>query len=83
MDKVRLGGTDLMVTPICFGTSGLGHMPHSYGYGVEEAQARATIEAIFDGPVNFLDTARNYGFGRSEERIGAVIRERGACRRAS
>ena len=29
------------------------------------------------GPVNFLDTSRIYGFGRSEERIGAVIRERG------
>jgi D-threo-aldose 1-dehydrogenase len=27
--------------------------------------------------VNFVDTARNYGLGRSEERIGAVIRERG------
>jgi len=27
--------------------------------------------------VNFLDTSRNYGFGRSEERIGEVIRERG------
>lgn len=66
-----------MVTPICFGTSGLGHMPYSYGYGVDESRAKATIEAIFNGPVNFLDTARNYGFGRSEERIGAVIRERG------
>ncbi len=38
---------------------------------------RATIHAIFDGPANFIDTARNYGLGRSEERIGAVIRERG------
>jgi D-threo-aldose 1-dehydrogenase len=27
--------------------------------------------------VNFLDTSRIYGFGRSEERIGDVIRERG------
>jgi D-threo-aldose 1-dehydrogenase len=27
--------------------------------------------------VNFLDTSRNYGLGRSEERIGSVIRERG------
>src|SRR5579862_1833388 len=77
MDKVRLGRTDLMVTAVCFGTSGLGDMPDTYGYGVDEARARATIHAIFDGPANFLDTARNYGLGRSEERIGAVIRERG------
>jgi D-threo-aldose 1-dehydrogenase len=77
MDKVRLGRTDLMVTTVCFGTSGIGDMPDTYGYGVDEARAKATMHAIFDGPVNFLDTSRIYGFGRSEERIGAAIRERG------
>jgi D-threo-aldose 1-dehydrogenase len=76
-EKVRLGRTDLVVTPICFGTSGLGDMPDTYGYEVDEERAKATVRAIFDGPANFLDTARNYGMGRSEERIGAVIRERG------
>jgi D-threo-aldose 1-dehydrogenase len=75
--KVRLGRTDLWVNPICFGTSGLGDMPDTYGYGVDEERAKATIRAIFDGPVNFFDTSRIYGMGRSEERIGAVIRERG------
>ena len=40
-------------------------------------RARETVRAVFDSPVNFLDTSRNYGFGRSEERIGDVIRERG------
>jgi len=77
MQKVRLGKTDLMVTPICFGTSGLGDMPETYGYGVNAARAKATLEAIFEGSVNFIDTSRIYGFGRSEERIGAAIRERG------
>src|SRR5271165_4688522 len=77
MNKVRLGRTDLMVTPICFGTSGLGHMPDTYGYDVDVERAKATIKAIFDGPVNFLDSSRIYGMGRSEERIGAAIRERG------
>ena len=77
MKKVRLGRTDLMVTPICFGTSALGHMPDTYGYDVDSERARATIGTIFDGPVNFLDTSRIYGMGHSEERIGAVIRERG------
>ena len=28
-------------------------------------------------PDGFIDSSRLYGFGRSEERIGAVIRERG------
>ncbi len=77
MPRVRLGRTGIMVTPICFGTSGLGHMPDTYGYDVDVERAKATINAIFDGPVNFLDTSRIYGMGRSEERIGAAIRERG------
>ena len=77
LNKVRLGKTDLMVTPICFGTSGLGDMPDTYGYGVDADRAQATIRAIFEGPVNFIDTSRIYGMGRSEQRIGAIIRERG------
>ncbi len=52
-------------------------MPGTYGYTVDEERARETVRAIFAGPVNFLDTSRNYGFGRSEQRIGDVIRERG------
>ena len=77
MKTRKIGNTGLEVTEICFGTSALGDMPDTYGYGVDEARARETLQAIFDGPVNFLDTSRNYGFGRSESRIGAAIRERG------
>ena len=77
LNKVRLGRSDLMVTPICWGSSGLGDRPDIYGYSVDEERAKATIRAVFDGPANFIDTSRIYGFGRSEERIGAVIRERG------
>lgn len=77
LDKVVLGRTNLAVPTIGFGASALGHMPDTYGYGVDEERAKETIRVIFAGPVSFLDTSRNYGFGRSEERIGAVIRERG------
>lgn len=52
-------------------------MPDTYGYDVDVERAKATMRAIFDGPVNFVDTSRIYGMGRSEERIGAAIRERG------
>ena len=76
-EKRPLGRTGLMVTPICFGTSGLGDMPETYGYTVEAERAKRTIEAIFSSKVFFIDTARIYGLGRSEARIGAVIRERG------
>ena len=76
MERTPIGNTGLSVTRICFGTSALGNMPDTYGYPVEEERARETVRAIFDGPVNFLDSSRNYGFGRSEQRVGEVIRER-------
>ena len=77
MQKKPLGNSSLNVTPICFGTSALGSMPDTYGYEVTESHARETLRAIFNGPVNFLDTSNNYGFGRSESRIGAALEELG------
>ena len=32
---------------------------------------------MFNGPIAFIDTSRNYGLGRSEERIGKAIKARG------
>lgn len=77
MEKRPIRDTGLEVTPICFGTSALGDMPDTYGYAVDEDRARQTLDAMFDGPVNFLDTSNNYGLGRSEARIGDAIRARG------
>lgn len=77
MEKRTIGNTGLSVAPIMFGTSSLGNMPDTYGYEVGEARGRDTVAAIFDGPAKCIDTSNNYGFGRSEERVGAVIRERG------
>lgn len=75
--KVRLGKTGLSVSRLCFGLAPLGDMPGTYGYGVSPEQARETVRAIFDSEVNFLDTSRIYGMGRSEARTGEVIAERG------
>ncbi len=73
-ERVTLGRTGLTVSKLCFGTSGLGDMPKTFGYAVDADRAMATLKAIFAGPVNFLDTSRIYGFGRSEERIGAALK---------
>jgi D-threo-aldose 1-dehydrogenase len=77
LEKIPLGRTGLRVTRIGFGTSSLGNMPDTYGYSVDAERARETVRAILASPVNLMDTSRNYGFGRSEQRIGEVIRERG------
>jgi D-threo-aldose 1-dehydrogenase len=77
MKTTSLSNAGLTIPALCFGTSGLGDMPDTYGYSVDEKRARATLDAIFDGPVGFLDTSRNYGMGRSEQRVGDAIRARG------
>ena len=76
-ERLAIGSSGLSVSRICFGLAPLGDMPDTYGYGVEAEQARETVRAIFESPINFLDTSRNYGFGRSEQRVGEVICERG------
>jgi len=75
--KTPLRDTGVEITELAFGTSGLGDMPGTYGYSVDATRARATIHAILDGPANVIDSSRNYGAGRAEERVGSVIRERG------
>jgi D-threo-aldose 1-dehydrogenase len=72
-----IGRTGVVIPPISFGTSGLGSMPDTYGYAVDEARARATLDAILDGPYKFIDTSNNYGMGRSEQRTGDALRARG------
>ncbi len=75
--RTTISSTGLNIPTICFGTTALGDMPDTYGYAVDEARAHATLNAIFDSPIGFLDTSRNYGAGRSEERIGTAIKARG------
>jgi len=49
----EIGQTGLRVPPIAFGTSGIGNMPETYGYEVDEERALATVRAILDVPDGF------------------------------
>ncbi len=73
----QVGTSGVAVPRIGFGATALADMPETYGYSVGEERALATIRAILDQPVGFIDTSRNYGLGRSEALIGKVVRERG------
>jgi hypothetical protein len=46
MPKVRLGRTDRLVSPICFGTSGLGDMPATFCDNVSVERAAATVRGV-------------------------------------
>jgi aryl-alcohol dehydrogenase-like predicted oxidoreductase len=69
MDRVRLGMTNLQVSPICFGTWQLGG---DWG-GFDERDAIAAIRHALELGVNFFDTAQAYGFGASERLLGRAL----------
>ncbi|MFW6331336.1 MAG: aldo/keto reductase [Gemmatimonadota bacterium] len=71
MEYVRLGETDLEVSRICFGTWQLGG---EWGT-IEEDEAIAAMRRALELGVNFFDTAQAYGFGLSEDRVAAALRD--------
>ncbi|MEQ1900580.1 MAG: aldo/keto reductase [Devosia sp.] len=72
----KLGRTNLEVPNLCFGTGGLTNGSDA-DTPARVRTAQDTVRAILDGPAHFIDTSRIYGRGRSEQRIGEVLRERG------
>jgi hypothetical protein len=73
MRTVTLGATGLAVTPLAYGTWQFGG---DWGPVDErtatEAIARVRVRVRALG-VNFFDTARAYGFGRSERLLGKAL----------
>ncbi|MFT7169443.1 MAG: D-threo-aldose 1-dehydrogenase [Paracoccaceae bacterium] len=70
MEQRRIGRTDLSVSQFGLGTAPLAGMFEP----VEEAVARATVQAAIDGGMRFFDTAPWYGFGCAERRLGDALR---------
>lgn len=67
MDRLRLAGTDLDVSRICFGTM-------TFGNQADEQMAHRMIDCCLEQGVNFLDTANIYNNGVSEEMLGRAIK---------
>jgi aryl-alcohol dehydrogenase-like predicted oxidoreductase len=80
MKKVRLGRSDLHVTPICLGTM-------TFGEQVSEADAHAIMDRAFERGIDFLDTAEMYSvptraatFGATEAIMGRWLKARPGLR---
>ena len=71
-EKRRVGQTALEVTTLGLGGASLAGIFSA----VPAEQARATVAHALDAGINYLDTAPQYGFGRSEHLVGDVLRER-------
>jgi aryl-alcohol dehydrogenase-like predicted oxidoreductase len=81
MQTVKLGSSDLAVTPICLGTM-------TFGEQVEPAAAHAILDRSLELGVNFIDTAEMYSvppkaqtFGATETILGQWFAQRPDVRR--
>lgn len=74
MKKRRLGNSEISISPIGFGTWGIGGPP--FWSEKDANESTNAVKAALDNGVNLIDTAPVYGFGRSEEIVGKAIRDR-------
>ncbi len=70
MKKLKLGNTDIEVTPIAFGAWAIGGW--MWG-GADEKEAVEAVKTAFDLGITTIDTAPVYGFGKSEELVGQAL----------
>ncbi len=66
----QLGDSDLNVSEISLGSW------LTYGGGVGDDAARASVDAAFEAGINFIDTANVYARGAAEEFLGDVLQNR-------
>ena len=71
LEYVRLGMTELSVSPIAFGTWELGGAWGSF----DEEKGIEAIRNARELGVNLFDTAQGYGFGASERLLGRALRD--------
>lgn len=66
----RHGNGGLTFTELGFGTAPLGNLYQA----ISDAEARAILDAAWDGGVRYYDTAPLYGLGLSETRLNGFLR---------
>jgi D-threo-aldose 1-dehydrogenase len=61
--------TGLRFSELCFGAAPIGNA----FFAVTEDDARAAVDAAWEGGVRYFDTAPHYGLGLSERRLGRAL----------
>jgi aryl-alcohol dehydrogenase-like predicted oxidoreductase len=69
METVRLPGTELNVSRLCFGNM-------TFGNQTDEPSGHRIIDYCLDQGINFFDTANIYNKGVAEEYLGRILRGR-------
>lgn len=58
--------------PLAFGAATVGNLYRA----LSDAEAEATLQAVWDAGIRHFDTAPHYGLGLSEQRLGAFLRSK-------
>lgn len=69
LPRRAIAATGVAVTELGFGAAPIGNLYSAIG----NDQARATVDAAWEGGVRYFDTAPHYGLGLSERRLGAAL----------
>lgn len=74
MERRAVGTTDLEFSVIGLGTWAIGGGDNPYGWGPQDDRdSIATIHKALDLGVNWIDTAKGYGHGHSEDVVGRAV----------
>jgi len=74
LPRVRLGITDMSITPIGFGAWAIGGPGWETAWGPQDdADSIAAIRHGVESGINWIDTAPIYGHGHSEEVVAAAL----------
>ncbi|PAK87250.1 aldo/keto reductase [Lentilactobacillus parakefiri] len=71
--NIKIGQSDVVSTRLGFGTNAVGG--HNLFPHLDEQAGMDSVRAALDSGITMLDTAFAYGFGRSEELIGQVLKD--------
>src|SRR5258708_21425142 len=72
LKRRRVGATSLEVTELGLGGAPMG----GFRATIPDAEARKLTDAAYEGGVRYFDTSPFYGYGHSELRMGAALREK-------
>jgi aryl-alcohol dehydrogenase-like predicted oxidoreductase len=74
MQTRRLGNSDLLITPLGYGSWAVGGPGWEYAWGSQDDTASiAAIHRALELGVNWIDTAAVYGLGHSEEIVAMAL----------
>jgi len=75
MNLVKLGNSDLQITPVGLGTWAIGG-EGALGWGPQDdAESIATIRHAVESGINWIDTAAIYGFGHAEKIVAQALKD--------